>query len=141
MPPFAPTAFVLLALAAACTPAPRARPVVGPDGSAMTHVSCGSDQGACFQLAGQSCPSGYRLFPIFDPHSNNYLVRCTAPVGAVARQRVPAPPARHAPAREASDGWPPVAEAWVPADPWPAAVMQAPPALSGPSPEEVDLGY
>jgi hypothetical protein len=59
-----------------CSRQPHARSVVGPDGTSMVHVACGSDQSACFELAGQSCPSGYTLFPIFDPHDNNFLVRC-----------------------------------------------------------------
>jgi hypothetical protein len=66
-----------------CSQQPQARNITGPDGTPMVHVSCGSDQSVCFQLAGRSCPGGYNLFPIFDAHDNNFLVRCQ---GAVAAQ-------------------------------------------------------
>jgi hypothetical protein len=71
-------ALVVVLGLAGCSQEPRARSITGPDGSAMVHVSCGSDQSACFELAGKSCPTGYRLFPIFDAHDNNFLVRCEA---------------------------------------------------------------
>ncbi|MGC4089711.1 MAG: hypothetical protein QM756_17845 [Polyangiaceae bacterium] len=63
-------------LVAGCSHQPQARNVTGPDGSPMVHVSCSSDQSACFELAGRNCPTGYELFPIFDARDNNFLVRC-----------------------------------------------------------------
>ena len=56
-----------LGLVVGCSREPHARSVTGPDGSAMLHVACGRDQGACFELAGRGCPYGYKVFPIFDP--------------------------------------------------------------------------
>jgi hypothetical protein len=44
----------------------------------MLHVHCGADQSTCFQLAGQSCPNGYDMSPIFDASQGNFLVRCRA---------------------------------------------------------------
>ncbi len=74
---------LLMLFAYGCSHEPRARNITGPDGSPMVHVSCGGDQSECFELAGRSCPTGYTLFPIFDAHDNNFLVRCE--VGAQAR--------------------------------------------------------
>lgn len=88
-------------LASACSHEPRARNITGPDGSPMVHVSCGGDQSECFELAGRSCPTGYTLFPIFDAHDNNFLVRCE--VGQQARPSellaspLPSPPPRALP--------------------------------------------
>ena len=74
---FAGFGLVLVLLGVGCS-APGVRPIVGPDGSAMLHVHCGGDQAKCFELAGQSCPRGYDLSPIFDVSQGNYLVRCRA---------------------------------------------------------------
>jgi hypothetical protein len=52
---------------------PAAHPIVGPDGSAMLHVSCGHDEARCYELAGRSCPAGYDL--ALTPR-HNLLVRC-----------------------------------------------------------------
>ncbi|HEY4157854.1 MAG TPA: hypothetical protein VGM29_07140 [Polyangiaceae bacterium] len=73
--------FVLGATAPACVQ-PSVRPIIGPDGSAMLHVHCGRDQFACFELAGQSCPHGYDMSPIFDVSEGNFLVRCRAQAAA-----------------------------------------------------------
>lgn len=89
---------LLILLALGCSHEPRARNITGPDGSAMVHVSCAGDQSVCFELAGRNCPTGYTLFPIFDAHDNNYLVRCE--VGPRAQRNellanpLPAPPPR-----------------------------------------------
>lgn len=141
-------AVAILVASSACTQAPRARPVLGPDGSAVWHVSCGGDQGACFELAGQSCPHGYQLTPIFDPSSNNFLVRCRDRVTLLARAAHPTPgPAvitpLPAPPPTLGTEWPPPAEPAQPAYPW-ATVTEGSTVL----PEtarlpngQVDLGY
>lgn len=111
--------FTLLALG--CSHEPRARNITGPDGSAMVHVSCGGDQSVCFELAGRSCPTGYTLFPIFDAHDNNYLVRCE--FGARAQRNellaspLPTPPARALPPSLPPPPAPATVTAWTaPAD-------------------------
>jgi hypothetical protein len=67
--------------ASACVPAqrvqPAARPIVGPDGLPTLHVSCGTDEGACYELAGRSCPTGYDIHPTRGS-PGNFLVRCGA---------------------------------------------------------------
>jgi hypothetical protein len=72
-------AFPALALAtpivAACASEPRSVPIVGPDGTAMFHVSCGRDEARCFELSGQSCPHGYEMLRT-QGEVGNYLVRC-----------------------------------------------------------------
>lgn len=142
---------------AACSRPPRARHVIAPDGSPALHVSCGSDQGACFELAGIECPNGYRVKPIFDTASNNFLVRCenrasVAQNGAastvVIRALAPAPPAASpqpaAPGSAAA--WPPPEQPWPPADPWAAtgASSNGTPALPETArlPDgQIDIGY
>lgn len=109
----------------------------------MAHVHCGSDQGVCFRLAGELCPSGYEMKPVLSGNDGNFLVRCrSASAPAVAAQcPTPPPAAASAPAVVAArpaptpavaaktpstkDTWPPSAEPSAPANPW----------------GEVDLGY
>ncbi len=85
-----------------CTTAPRVRHVIGPNGSPMLHVSCAGDQGACIELAGRNCPTGYDFSPLFDPRDNNFLVTCHSgqgPAGTIAL----APPSIPAPAPRPTD--------------------------------------
>ena len=126
-----------------CVAAPGAERIVGPDGTPMLHVHCAEEQVGCFQLAGERCPHGYDLSPIFDPHDGNFLVRCRDPEGATALvTRALAPPAHPSSSTASSsntDRWPP-AEVALPSEPWPASASAATPlpdAASGP----VDLGY
>src|SRR5450432_720706 len=78
------TQVLLSALLGACVEPAGAVHIVGPDGTQMLHVHCGDDQVACFQLAGELCPRGYFLSPIFDPHDGNFLVRCKDPTQSTA---------------------------------------------------------
>jgi hypothetical protein len=55
---------------------PGAQPIVGPDGSPMAHVHCGAQQGVCFRIAGELCPSGYDMKPVLRGDDGNFLVRC-----------------------------------------------------------------
>jgi len=115
-----------------CVETPGAERIVGPDGTQMLHVHCGDEQVACFQMAGERCPHGYDLSPIFDPHDGNFLVRCRTPIstpGFVAEASPPAQSARSAGGAQprTNDGWPP-AEVATPTEPWPAASSALPPA-------------
>jgi hypothetical protein len=140
------SAALLGALAGACVEPAGAEHIVGPDGTQMLHVHCGDEQVACFQLAGELCPRGYFLSPIFDPHDGNFLVRCKDPsqasiVASVAPQPPPAQPLQGTVprARPAEEGWPPT-EVARPAEPWPApsASSAVPRTASG---DVVDIGY
>jgi hypothetical protein len=139
------------ALAVACVE-PGATRIVGPDGTRMLHVHCGDEQVACFQIAGELCPHGYYLSPIFEPRDGNFLVRCKAPVEAVTVASAPQPaaaavaaaPQQHspfversaAPSSSAEQPWPP-SEVARPTEPWPAASSSAAQGAIG----DVDLGY
>jgi hypothetical protein len=143
---------LLLALGPLACTSPLARPIVGPDGSAMVHVRCGADQGACFRLAGELCPRGYDMKPVLSGNDGNFLVRCRAGSAIVSAIAVcPAPAATPLVPVVASDsgphglrneGWPPASEPWPAAYPWPppetSAGAQAPPIPTG---AELDLGY
>lgn len=141
------TAALWSALAGGCVEPAGAEHIVGPDGTQMLHVHCGDEQVACFQLAGELCPQGYFLSPIFDPHDGNFLVRCKAPAQAAliasATRPAAADPGQasqvtvvrtHAPQAD----WPPP-EVARPSEPWPA------PSAGAPVPKtaigNVDLGY
>lgn len=144
-----PTVVFCLLLGACVEPAGAAR-IVGPDGTQMLHVHCGDEQVACFQLAGELCPRGYFLSPIFDPHDGNFLVRCKDPaLNGASVAAAPIQPAQAMPAvqpatpvsvhaRVPEDGWPPT-EVAKPSEPWPA------PSAGSPVPKtaigDVDLGY
>jgi hypothetical protein len=130
-----------LPLAGCAEPAGATR-IVGPDGTAMLHVHCADAQVACFQIAGQMCPSGYYLSPIFDPHDGNFLVRCkdAAQAAVVATAQTAATPSQPAAQASASDpGWPPT-EVAKPSEPWPAPSAGSPPAPKT-AIGDVDLGY
>jgi hypothetical protein len=83
--------FAVFTMSAGCTRQSHIRPLVGPDGTPMFHVSCGGDQGACFELAGRSCPQGYALVPLFDRRDNNFLVRCRTGGGNPLAWSAPTP--------------------------------------------------
>jgi hypothetical protein len=127
-----------------CVETPGAERIVGPDGTRMLHVHCGDEQVACFQIAGERCPNGYDLSPIFDPHDGNFLVRCRAPMSAqgfVAAAPSPAPRRSTASAQpQSNDGWPPV-EVATPSEPWPAASSSALPPAPRTATGAVDIGY
>ena len=109
---------------------PGSQRIVGPDGSPMAHVHCGSDQGVCFRLAGELCPTGYDIKPVLSGSDGNFLVRCrSASVPAVAAQCPTPPPAVAASkpvptpavaakAPSSKDVWPPTAEPSAPTNPW-----------------------
>lgn len=134
---------VLCSALLGCVEQPGAQRIIGPDGTAMLHVHCADEQAVCFQIAGERCPNGYDLSPIFDPHDGNFLVRCRAPQGALelSSQAItvvrPAPTASSNPAPEE---WPPV-EVARPAEPWPSPSRGA----GAPAPRNsnagVGLGY
>src|SRR3954466_8720765 len=77
----------LLGLLACACRSPGSERIVGPDGSAMSHVHCGAEQGECFRIAGELCPSGYEMQPVLSGTDGNFLVRCRAAgTSAVAAQ-------------------------------------------------------
>ncbi|MEI9948185.1 MAG: hypothetical protein WDO74_04210 [Pseudomonadota bacterium] len=131
----------LVLVAPGCVEPPGAAHIVGPDGTKMLHVHCPGEQVACFRIAGDRCPHGYDLSPIFDPHDGNFLVRCRDPQATpvvVARTKAPAPNSSAAAA--VSDRWPPT-EVDTPTEPWPThASTELPPAPRNAS-GTVDLGY
>lgn len=137
----------LFALAVGCASSPGSQRIIGPDGTEMAHVHCGSDQGSCFRLAGELCPSGYDMQAALAGHDGNFLVRCRAPrrTAEVATTATAcASAAQHVAAKQRD--WPPSNEPWPATYPWPppetSAAVQAPPS-SQPSkpPLEIDLGY
>jgi len=143
------TGLVLTAALSGCARQPRVRAIVGPDGTDMLHVSCGSDQGACFQLAGRRCSAGYELTPIFDPSNNNFLVRCRDRRHLVVPSELAAEvPARRTVFRATDRGtssWPPPLQPWPDVDPWPAAdagsgASELPQTARLPN-GEIDIGY
>lgn len=148
-------------LAALGCQSPGSQRIVGPDGSPMAHVHCGSEQGVCFRMAGELCPSGYEMTPVLRGSDGNFLVRCRSASAPAVATQCPAPvapnpapavavrpattPAVAAKAPASNDTWPPTTEPSPPAYPW-AASPAASTAGRGPttattSPPEVDLGY
>jgi hypothetical protein len=129
--------------AAACVETAGAERIVGPDGTQMLHVHCADEQVACFQIAGERCPHGYDLSPIFDPHDGNFLVRCRN--AAPLRSAIPIDARASAPrtveqARTAEQRWTPV-EVATPTEPWPTPSSSAlPPTPRTPS-GALDIGY
>ncbi|HEX3854825.1 MAG TPA: hypothetical protein VHW01_27880 [Polyangiaceae bacterium] len=125
----------------ACVEQPGAERIIGPDGTQMLHVHCGDEQVACFQMAGERCPHGYDLSPIFDPHDGNFLVRCRTPmttpgfVAAAATQ-----PAHASTQPRPNEGWPP-SEVAMPTEPWPAPSSTALPPAPRTATGAVDIGY
>ena len=132
----------LFLFATSCVDPPAgALRIVGPDGTSMLHVHCADEQVACFQLAGERCPHGYDLSPIFDPHDGNFLVRCRDPQAEaviITKRAAPATrPTRVNPSSgSATDQWPPQ-EVATPSEPWPAPSASATPPAVG----AVDIGY
>ena len=111
----------------------------------MVHVSCGADQSACFELAGKSCPGGYRLFPIFDARDNNFLVRCEAGVFArnseLLQNPLATPSARSLRAPVALQPPEPSMRAPTDATAWSTESTPAPSARAGQSDLGTDWGY
>ena len=126
----------------------------------MAHVHCGFDQGACFRMAGELCPTGYEMKPVLSGNDGNFLVRCRAPGAPLVAQYAAtataptsplllSPPAAVASAPTATaqapkDTWPPATEPPL-MYPWPppessAAVRSAPTTPAAP-PGDVDIGY
>lgn len=155
----------LLGLLSACT-SPGSERIVGPNGSAMAHVHCGSEQGECFRIAGELCPSGYEMQPVLSGTDGNFLVRCrvaaarvgTAPCAtpppAVVTTTEPAVIARATPSSShlagssaaTTDRWPPATEPWPTTNPWPppektSAAAHAPGKTPTTPTGDVDLGY
>lgn len=150
---------VLLACAAsACTDRSRSEPAVfpitGPDGSPMLHVSCGTTEGRCYQIAGRHCPAGYDMIPT-RAAVGTFLVRCRAPRPIHARGAGP-PAASPYAIQETVQPWPASAESrppspYPPLRPGPAAPLDrsdpygpppAPPAgLDRSDPYPHDLGF
>jgi hypothetical protein len=98
----------------------------------MAHVHCGSDQGTCFRIAGEVCPSGYDIKAVLSGNDGNFLVRCRGPRPDVAE--LPPAPALPRPAT------PPPGLLY----PWPppgagTAARSSPPQTGQPA--EIDLGY
>jgi len=128
---------------------PGSQPIVGPDGSAMAHVHCGSEQGTCFRLAGELCPGGYEMKPVLSGSDGNFLVRCrskVAPVAAACSTPSPAgsPTVVGTHPTDLMAPWPPAAEPASAANPWPppqtSAARHGQPTTSA-APGDVDLGY
>ncbi len=129
----------LLLLAPGCVEPPGAARIVGPDGSPMLHVHCQGEQAACFRIAGDRCPFGYDLSPVFDPRDGNFLVRCREPQAAPARLASAPPPPPPPPPPPLNDSWPPT-EVGKPSEPWPAhASSEAP--ITYTQNGRVDFGY
>jgi hypothetical protein len=136
-------------LSAGCATTPGSSAIVGPDGSPMAHVHCGSDQGACFRIAGELCPSGYDMQPVLRGSDGNFLVRCRAARPIVAEALPPAPAQAVCPTlvveaaqAKSTQRWPPAAEPWPAANPWPRNENKTGAAASSAAPApEVDLGY
>jgi len=128
----------LSVLLAACAAPPGAARIVGPDGTRMLHVHCAGEQVACFRIAGESCPNGYDLSPIFDPRDGNFLVRCRDPQASTVVAVSPHPSS--SPSAAVSDRWPP-AEVATPTEPWPTHASTDLPPTPRNANGTVDLGY
>jgi hypothetical protein len=131
---------VLCLLFSGCVEPPGAERIVGPDGTQMLHVHCGDEQVACFQLAGERCPHGYDLSPIFDPREGNFLVRCRNPALTRSVTAASSTPAQSNAGAPRNDGWPPT-EVATPTEPWPAASNANLPPTPRTATGAVDLGY
>jgi hypothetical protein len=129
----------LLGTACSHPAAPAAVPVVGPDGSAMLHVSCANDEAACYRLAGEHCPFGYSIARSAG-EPGNFLVRCRdvrTASGSTWPPNAELLPSPYGPASNVA--WPPPQE--VPPSPYtsaPARQQQWPPLAPG---SKDDVGY
>jgi hypothetical protein len=142
-------AWVLMTVAAlGCTPrdaSHRVVPVVAPDGVAALHVSCGSDEGRCYRVAGSACPQGYYIQPTASRAAGNFLVRCRAPYTGWTQPASPpvapvAPPAPPATASDAPVAHPDAGPVDPGATPWPPPEPAAP-VEPWPAQDRVDVGY
>ncbi|MCA9646624.1 MAG: hypothetical protein H6718_14490 [Polyangiaceae bacterium] len=134
------TSLALAVLGCARTQPPRAatvRPIIGPDGSQMLHVSCAGDEGLCYQAAGEACPGGYDVGRTHSVSQGNFFVRCRPPSysdawsvrgGAAPSTPLPAPPATATP------------PATTTAPPGPVSPSASAPVIY-PRPGEFDVGY
>lgn len=141
-----------LSLGLAGCQSPGWQRIVGPDGSPMAHVHCGSEQGLCFRMAGELCPLGYDIRPVLSGNDGNFLVRCHGPSAPTVVASGPPPTSAHpalapSPADHASapkNDWPPAAEPSPAQYPWPtpapSAAVSAQPSLPA-AQGELDLGY
>lgn len=108
----------------------------------MLFVSCDGDEGACYEIAGRTCPAGYALYPTMSQSKDHVLLRCRAPRGYPSESHWAASPAPVYP-------WKPPTAASSPEAPWPnASAPTAPenPWPDGPAPKgsaspQPDLGY
>ncbi len=131
----------LVVLLVSCAEPPGAARIVGPDSTRMLHVHSAGEQVACFQIAGERCPRGYDLSPIFDPHDGNFLVRCREPQPSpVVVANTKAAGSTSGAAATESDRWPPV-EVATPTEPWPAPPGRELPPAPRNANGTVDLGY
>jgi len=128
---------------------PRAVPIIGPDGTRMFHVSCGSHEAKCYRLAGERCPYGYDVGRTIQG-GGNMLVRCrvpmSEPVDPTAEYRPAPPPAPPAPATGVATvpSAPSASASPLPRPssvPWPprVPVVRTPPGRVQPG--QLDLGY
>jgi hypothetical protein len=128
-----------LALGLTACQSAGAERIVGPDGSQMSHVHCGSDQATCFRIAGELCPHGYEMKPVLSRNDGNFLVRCRMVPAQVASCPSVAPGAVSRSGSNANESWPPSNEPWPLLYPWPppetAANVRATPA-PGPALDE-----
>jgi hypothetical protein len=125
----------------ACAESPGATRIVGPDGTRMLHVHCAAEQVACFRIAGEQCPQGYDLSPVFDPRDGNFLVRCRDPqTPSVVVASSPTARPNNTPAAAVSERWPP-AEVATPTEPWPTHASSDLPPTPRNEKGAVDLGY
>jgi hypothetical protein len=133
----------VLALGLAGCASPGSQRIVGPDGSQMAHVHCGSEQGVCFRIAGELCPGGYEIKPVLSGNDGNFLVHCRAAAPPVVAAQCPPPPrATLTSTQTAQQAWPSVTELL---NPWPRPETNAaaPPApASSVAPQgDFDIGY
>jgi len=111
---------------------PGAQPIVGPDGSPMAHVHCGAQQGVCFRIAGELCPSGYDMKPVLRGDDGNFLVRCRSVNVTSAALTCPLPVAAAAAPPALMYPWPP---------PEAGAAAQRTTKPTPTTATEIDLGY
>ena len=131
-----------LALAAALNACmtPSVQTVLAPDGHPALFVECGADEGACFALAGQSCPQGYDIRQAVTGQGGSYLVRCRYAPTPMAQASPPAvtpapPPYNWPPASVPATQSPPPSSADVPTATFPSGQSNTPQAAPRPTPK------